>query len=120
MTPVSSVEQLDTNTHRSDKDVPLQALNTKTNSRHRNKCSLDGTEQCTLTMEDSQDASESASSAPRNNPIQDPAEWKHWEVEDSPIKMVRRRPSASQAKSVLSDSEDESITAPGPIEKTGE
>ncbi|XP_070299167.1 recQ-like DNA helicase BLM isoform X3 [Salvelinus sp. IW2-2015] len=118
VTPVSSVEQLDTNTHRSDKDVPLRALNTKTNSCHRNKCSLDGTEQCTLTMEDSQDASESASTAPRDNPIQDPAEWEHWEVEDSPIKMVRRRPSASQAKSVLSDSEDESITAPGPVEKT--
>ncbi|KAM9572415.1 recQ-like DNA helicase BLM isoform 4-T4 [Salvelinus alpinus] len=118
VTPVSSVEQLDTNTHGSDKDVPLRALNTKTNSCHRNKCSLDGTEQCTLTMEDSQDASESASTAPRDNPIQDPAEWEHWEVEDSPIKMVRRRPSASQAKSVLSDSEDESITAPGPVEKT--
>uniref|UniRef100_A0A4W5NBE3 RecQ-like DNA helicase BLM n=1 Tax=Hucho hucho TaxID=62062 RepID=A0A4W5NBE3_9TELE len=118
VTPVSRVEQLDTNTHRSNKDVPLRALNTETNSRHRNKCSLDGTEQCTLTMEDSQDASESPSTAPRDNPIQDPAEWEHWEVEDSPIKMVRRRPSASQAKSVLSDSEDESITAPGPVEKT--
>ncbi|XP_029523850.2 recQ-like DNA helicase BLM isoform X1 [Oncorhynchus nerka] len=117
VTPVSSVEQLDTNPHRSDKYVPLRALNTKTNSRHRNKCSLDGTEQCTLTMEDSQDASESASTAPRDNPIQDPAEWDHWEVEDSPIKMVRRRPSAYQAKSVLSDSEDENITAPGPVEK---
>uniref|UniRef100_A0A8C7F5S2 RecQ-like DNA helicase BLM n=1 Tax=Oncorhynchus kisutch TaxID=8019 RepID=A0A8C7F5S2_ONCKI len=120
VTPVSSVEQLDTNTHRSDKYVPLRALNTKTNSRHRNKCSLDGTEQCTLTMEDSQDASESASTAPRDNPIQDPAEWEHWEVEDSPIKMVRRRPSAYQAKSVLSDSEDENITAPGPVEKIGD
>uniref|UniRef100_A0A8C8GES9 RecQ-like DNA helicase BLM n=1 Tax=Oncorhynchus tshawytscha TaxID=74940 RepID=A0A8C8GES9_ONCTS len=117
VTPVSSVEQLDTNTHRSDKYVPLRALNTKTNSRHRNKCSLDGTEQGTLTMEDSQDASESASTAPRDNPIQDPAEWEHWEVDDSPIKMVRRRPSAYHAKSVLSDSEDENITAPGPVEK---
>ncbi|XP_041693421.1 Bloom syndrome protein homolog isoform X2 [Coregonus clupeaformis] len=120
VTSVSSVEQLDTNTHGSDKDVPLRALNTKINSRHRNKCSLAGTEQCTLTIEDSQDALESANTAPRDSPIQDPAHWKDWEVEDSPIKMVRRRPPAAQAKSVLSDSEDESITAPGPVEKTGD
>ncbi|CAB1323192.1 unnamed protein product [Coregonus sp. 'balchen'] len=109
VTSVSSVEQLDTNTHGSDKDVPLRALNTKINSRHRNKCSLAGTEQCTLTIEDSQDALESANTAPRDSPIQDPAHWKDWEVEDSPIKMVRRRPPAAQAKSVLSDSDTDVI-----------
>ncbi|KAM3870622.1 recQ-like DNA helicase BLM [Diretmus argenteus] len=51
--------------------------------------------------------------SPRHSPIQEPAEW---ELEDSPIRMTRRRPPA-HLKAVVSDSEEESVGVPRSFEE---
>ncbi|XP_019896125.2 Bloom syndrome protein homolog isoform X2 [Esox lucius] len=116
-TPVSTVDKVHSNTHGSDKYVPIQTLNATENIHIGKKNSPIGTGQC-ITIKDSQGCLGPISTVPRDCPKQDPAEWEDWEVDDSPIQTVRRRRPAARAAPVLNDCKG-NITDPhlGPVGK---
>ncbi|XP_071388298.1 recQ-like DNA helicase BLM [Centroberyx affinis] len=104
-------------TERSNEDASLEILAPKSNNNAANNNGFAARKQSSIKMDELELHMDRATASPRHSPIQEPAEW---ELEDSPIKMTRRRPPV-HLKSVVTDSEEESIGVPGPSEeRTGD
>ncbi|KAM4618598.1 recQ-like DNA helicase BLM [Polymixia lowei] len=93
------------------KDASIETLASEFSNSAANKHGLAERESSNIKTHDR------ATASPRDSPIQEAAEW---ELEESPIKVTRRHPPANH-KSVVSDSEEETVAVPGPFEdRTGD
>ncbi|KAM6960605.1 uncharacterized protein FYW47_009180 [Aplochiton taeniatus] len=115
--PTSNIERFDVASNGLEKHTPLNIFPLKENSLDANPCSVAEKTQSCLKPNQFKHTADTAEASPQDSYIHNAAKW---ELEESPIKRVKRRRPVAHQHSLLSDSEDESFAEPRPAgERTG-